>query len=346
MSDKNSLVLASLKNLPEQIIDGFKQTAGFKLPKNYRACKNIVVAGMGGSNLGAHIIKNVFAANLPIPLLVNADYELGGFVNKDTLFIASSYSGATEETLHAYDQAKKLKAKIVVLTAADPKNKLAALAKKDGYPLLAFSSSANPAGQPRLGLGYAVSLLLAILQTANLIKIGQKTMLSAVQKMAGQGQKLSPEKSNNLASQLADELKNKNIFIITGPFLAGNARALRNQFNESSKNLAAFLTLPDLNHHALEGLAFPKSNAQNIACLFFESALYSPRVQKRLELTKKIVIKNRLKVVSAKLAGRSKLEQALEMLALGAWLTYYLGLLNQVDIASVPWVDWFKRELK
>lgn len=344
--NKNSLVLDSLKKLPEQLLSGFEQAVGFKLPKNYGNCQNIVVAGMGGSNLGAQIIKSVFSESLKRPIQINADYELDGFINKDTLFISSSYSGATEETLHAYEQAKKAKAKIVVLTAANLKNPLVVLAKKDKLPLLKFTAAANPSNQPRLGVGYAVGLLIGLLNQVGFLKLNSKTIQTAAAKMTEIGAKLAPEKSNNLASRLADQLFKKNIFIITGPFLTGNAHALRNQLNESSKNLAAYLTLPDLNHHALEGLAHPASNAQDVAWLFWESSLYSPRIQKRMDLTKKVATKNKLRVVNAKLTGQTKLQQSLEMLSLGSWLTYYLGLANRVDLLAVPWVDWFKKELK
>jgi len=347
MANQNSnLVLDSLKTLPDQIIDGLKQSANFKLPKNYRQIKNVVVGGMGGSNLSGRLVSSIFAHDLKIPFLINADYEVDNFVGRDTLFIASSYSGSTEETLHAYEQAKKAKAKIVVLTKAEANNQLANRAQKDGYPLLAFSAEANPSGQPRLGLGYAFICLLAILKEAGVLKLNNKSILQATKKMQSANHKLIPEKSNNLAHKLSDQTFDKNIIIITGPFLAGNAHVLRNQFNENSKNLASYLTLPELNHYALEGLVHPASNKNDVVCLFFESALYSPRVIKRLELTKKVVAKNKIKVCGAKLLGKNKLEQALEMLQLGAWLTYYLGTANHVDPIAIPWVDWFKKELK
>jgi glucose/mannose-6-phosphate isomerase len=341
-----NLILDSLKHLPEQFNDCLKQTANFRLPKNYRKINQIVVGGMGGSNLASRIAASVFSQELKLPLIINADYEVPAFINRDTLFIASSYSGTTEETLHAYGEAKKRQAKIAVLTAAGAGNRLAELAKKDGCPLLAYTAEANPSGQPRLGLGYALIGLLAILREANALKISSNNLSAAITKLANSGAKLVPEKSNNLASKLADQVSGKNIIIVAGPFLAGSAHTLRNQFNETAKNLAAYLVLPEMNHYALEGLAHPASNKNDVVCLFFESSLYSPRVAKRLELTKQVVAKNKIKVVSTKLTSKNKLEQALEMLALGAWLSYYLALTNKVNPTTIPWVDWFKKELR
>ena len=79
--------------------------------------------------------------------------------------------------------------------------------------------------------------------------------------------------------------------------------------------------------------------------LFFDSDLYRPRIQKRSNLTKKIGQKNKIKVISHKLRGKTKLEQSFEMLQFGAWITYYLGMLNNVDPVNIPWVDWFKEQL-
>ncbi len=337
-------ILDSLKRLPEQLTDGLKQAVNFKLPKNYRKITNIVVSGMGGSNLAGRLAESAFAQELKIPLLINADYEVPALVGRDTLFIASSYSGTTEETLHAYTEAKKRKAKIAVLTSAN--SRLAALAKKDGYPVIAFTTEANPSGQPRLGLGYALSSLLAVLQAAGALTVKTASILTAAAKMKNWNEKLTPEKSNNLASKLADQLVGKNIIIVAGSFLAGNAHILRNQLNETSKNLASYLVLPEMNHYALEGLAHPKSNQDDCLVLFFESALYSPRVAKRLALTRQVVSKNKLKTAGTKLTGKTKLEQSLELLSLGAWLSYYLALANKVNPATVPWVDWFKKELR
>jgi len=342
----NNLALESLKLLSEQITDSQKLSSGFKLPKNYQKINKIVVSGMGGSNLGGRILSAVFDQELKLPILINADYEVPRWVDSQTLFVVSSYSGSTEETVHAYAEAKKKKAKIVVLTGAEGKNPLIALATKDKLPCLSFTPAFNPSAQPRLAIGYAVTLLAVILNEAKAIKLSAKELTLAASKLKTYGAKLIPEKSDNIASKLADKLFGKNIVIISGGFLAGNAHTLRNQFNENSKNFACYLTLPELNHYALEGLSFPKSNTENLSCLFFESSLYSPRVAKRLELTQKVMGKNKIKTLSARLKGATKLEQSFEMLQLGSWITYYLAEKNKVNPLAIPWVDWFKKELK
>lgn len=338
------LVTDSLRKLPDQINDVLKQGKDFKLPKTYKNINKIVVSGMGGSNLGARIIASTLEQELKVPIIINPSYEVAGFVDKNTLFIASSYSGSTEETLSAYKEAKKKKARLVVITAESNNNKLANMAKQDKTPIFAFTAEANPSNQPRLSLGYAIFALAIVLQKANLLKITTKQIQSANSKLKNWGNKLIPEKSNNTASKIAHKLYDHNIILLTGEFLEGNAHALRNQFCENSKNFVDYLVLPELNHYAMEGLENPKKN--NLIFFVLDSTLYSPRVQKRNNLTKQVIKKNKHAIISHKLQGKTKLEQSLEMLQLGSWITLYLAELNEVDPIKIPWVDWFKKQLK
>lgn len=339
-------VAESIFMLPNQIADIMEQARDFKLPKDYKKVSKVVLAGMGGSNLAGRIFNAVFDQSLKAPIIINSDYELPAWVDSDALVICASYSGTTEETLAAYREAKKKKAKLAVLTSIGADNPLAKLAARNKTPILSFESKFNPSNQPRLALGYAIFSLASILVAANIIKLKPAEIKAALAKLHKWGDKLLPTKSNNAASKLAADLNGRGFVIITGEFLSGNAHALRNQTNENCKNFATYLTLPDLNHYALEGLKHPEANKNYLAWLFFESNIYSPRVQKRMALTQEVARKNRVNVLRYKLTGKTKLEQSMEMLQLGSWITYYLSGINQVDPLKIPWVDWFKKELK
>jgi len=339
-------VAQSIYLLPWQIKDVLLQTKGFSLPKNYKKINKIVVSGMGGSNLAGRIFNSVFENELKSPIIINADYETPGWLGSDCLFIASSYSGNTEETINAYREAKKKKAQIVVLTANSKNNTLLKMAKADKLPILSFITNQNPSDQPRLALGYSVFSLAAILVAAGQVKLNPLNIKVALSSLIKWGDKLVPTKTNNVAAKLAADIAGCGFITAVGPFLAGNAHAFRNQLNENSKNRANYLVIPDMNHYALEGLGHPITCKDSVGMLFIESNIYSPRIQKRVTLTKQVAAKNGVKVISHKLIGRTKLEQSLEMLQLGAWITYYLAQANHVDPIKIPWVDWFKKELK
>ncbi|MDD5528055.1 MAG: SIS domain-containing protein [Patescibacteria group bacterium] len=339
-SDKGK-VADSIRLLPQQIEDALTQAKKFKLPESYKKINRVVVSGMGGSNLGARIIAAVFKDEARAPILIEPGYQVPAYVDRDTLYIISSYSGNTEEPLSTFAEAKARGAKIVGLTEASVKNKLAALLEKESLPGFIFSPAQNnPSRQPRLGLGYSIFALLALLAEVGVIKIDRQEITRII----------SALEKNNLsfdiaARQIAKKISNKEIILVGAEFLAGSLHALRNQFCETSKNFSAYLVVPDMNHYALEGLSNPASNRKNQVYVFWQSDFYHPRVAKRLRLTEEIVRKNKISVLSIKLNGKTKLGQAAEMLQLGSWLTFYLAIINQVDPIAIKSVDWFKKKL-
>lgn len=339
-------VAESISLLAEQLKDALKQAEKFKIPAAYKKINRIVLAGMGGSNLGARIISSLFKEELKVPLIIEAGYEVPGCVDKNTLFIISSYSGGTEEPLSTYQEAKKRGAKIIGLSAASEKNKLAKMLAAGKDLSLVFAANKNISGQPRLGLGYAVVSLLIILQKTGVIKFDSQDIVNAADFIFLESKKSALKNSLlNPAKKAAREVFGKQIVLVGGEFLAGNLHALRNQFCENSKNFADYLVLPDMNHYAIEGLKNPAGNQKNLIFIFLESDLYHPRVKKRLALTKEIIKKNKIKIYSYKLSGKNKLIQSFELLNFGSWLTFYLAMLNNVNPSLIPWVDWFKKKL-
>jgi glucose/mannose-6-phosphate isomerase len=338
-------VAESIVLLPNQILDIAKQTKKIKFPSSYSNINKVVVSGMGGSNLGASIIASVFKEELKVPLIIEASYTVPNFVDKNTLFILSSYSGLTEETLSVYKEVKKRKAKITVVSAKSVNNRLYDLMLKDKLPGLIFEPLANPSNQPRLALGYAFFGLLFLLLKVRVLKLKKMEERGIVKELLASGKKMDIGVSDNPAKKLAAELFGRQIFICGGDFLEGNLHTLRNQFCENSKQTASYLVLPDMNHYALEGLSNPAGNKDNLVFLFFKSSLYSPAIQSRLTLTEQVVEKNGIKALSWELKSKTKTGQAAEMLQAGSWITFYLAFLNGVDPVKIPWVDWFKEKL-
>ncbi len=340
-------VAESISALPFQIRQVLHEARLIKIPGEYGKVAQAVVNGMGGSNIGAGIIKSVFSNEIKVPVSITPGYGVPAHVNDKTLYVVSSYSGTTEEPLRAYEEAKKRGAKIMAITSRGAKNKLEKIMIKDNIPGYIFKPEHNPSGQPRLGLGYSIFGMAVMLAKAGLFKIDVGEAENVIASLEIWDRELRPAVNSrgNAAKQLAEKLYGKQVVLAAAEFLIGNVRAMRNQFCENSKHFASYLTLPDLNHFAMEGLANPKSNKKDLIFLFFDSELYHPRVQKRSRLTKEVIKKNGIEALSHNLTGKTKLAQAFEMLQLGSWTTYYLGMLNKVNPVKIPWVNWFKKEL-
>jgi glucose/mannose-6-phosphate isomerase len=317
------------------------------VPREYAKITNVVVNGMGGSNLGAHIARSLWACEIKVPIAIAPGYGVPAMVGKNTLYIISSYSGTTEEPLSTYREAKKRGAKIMGITAKGS-GRLEALMMKDNLPGYIFSPDYNPSSQPRLGVGYSAFGLAVLLAKAGLFKINHKEMEEVISEMELRTRRLKPSEPLNInaAKMLAEEIYGRIPVLVGAEFTAGILHFIRNVLNECAKSFASYLILPDLNHYAMEGLVNPNTNKKNLAFVFFNSKLYHSRIQRRAALTKEVVEKNGVKTAAYEFTAKTKLEQGFELMQVGLWMSFYLGLLYGMDLAKIPWVDWFKNKLK
>ncbi|MFA6227632.1 MAG: SIS domain-containing protein [Patescibacteria group bacterium] len=334
-----SQVAESIANLPKQLALTWQTGKKFKLPAGHLKAKAIVFCGMGGSNLASEMLRGIFPFRMPFILVRN--YNLPAFVNKDTLVVIDSYSGNTEEAISCLKIAIKIKAKIAVITSG---GELLALAKKHRLPCLLLDPKLNPSRQPRYDVGSQLGAALTILKNFTAIKAEVDPAAAFLTKLGQTLMPLIPAK-NNPAKNLAQRLFGKQILIFGAEHLAPNAHILANQLNESAKQLAHPYAIPELNHHFLEALALPKSITKNTVVLLLSSAAYAPRISKRMAVTKKVLDKLKIKYLTLESATEDKWLSALEILAQGSWLSFYLAMLNNINPAQIPWVDFFKKEL-
>ncbi|MBD3248404.1 hypothetical protein GF382_03920 [Candidatus Falkowbacteria bacterium] len=338
----------SIRLLSDQIEQTWVDSKSIIVPPGFKKDINkVVVNGMGGSNLGFRIIRSVFKDVMKVPLIVEPGYDVPGFVDKNTLYIISSYSGNTEEPLSTYEKAKKKRARIMAITSKSMDNKLMDLIEKKKIPSFVFDPENNPSGQPRLGIGYSVFGAIRLLEKAGVLKVSSETAREVVAGIKGRDPfwNVNVKLRRNFAKRLAQELLGKIVVIVGSEFLEGNIHALRNQLSENGKSFSSYLISPDLNHFALEGLDHPSFIKDKFRFLFFNSDLYNEKTQKRNILIRQILEKKSIPYSEVNLKSRIKLAQSFEVLQFGSWLSFYMAILNGVDPSPIPWVDWFKDRL-
>lgn len=327
--------LGSTELLLKQCETAWKEVTTLDLPRHLGDIKNIVFCGMGASIYGAQVLKALQGPEMPYPTEVVSDYFLPSYVGPDTLVVLTSYSGTTEEVLSCAEDAKAKKAKMVVLTKG---SKLAEFAKENDVPAYIFDGELNLCGSPRAGCGYSIFGLIGLLSKLNIVTVEEGEITNALTRMHDKIDDIKRQ-----AQQDIEIFKNKIPIIFTAEHLSGNGMILRNQFNETSKNFSAYYLIPDLNHHLMEGLEFPKDAPLHF--LVFNSANYSEKIKRRTELTIEVVHKNNYKVHEFMTSGATVYDDFLEALIYGSFLTVYLGLTYERNPSTNPWVDWFKEEL-
>jgi glucose/mannose-6-phosphate isomerase len=336
-------VLGSIEALADQVRQAWHDTQNIDFDFKSEI-RNIVVAGMGGSGLGADVVKHLFKDQLKTPIEVVNDYFLPNYIDQHTLVILSSYSGNTEEVLACSQQAKAAQTQTAVITAG---GKLKELAQSQSYPIYLINPEYNPSEQPRMAIGYAVIGLIGLLQQAQIINIPQEEIDQTVQTIIRIMHECRVEAGaeKNPAKTLSFNLVDRQPNLVGAEFMTGALHVIRNQFHENAKTLAEYYQIPEINHHMLEGLELPASNNLDNIFLFFNSKLYYERNQKRIILTQEAVEKQNIQTIAIQLEAESRLSQVFEAITLMAYANFYLAMLHQINPGQIPIVDWFKQQL-
>ncbi len=340
-------VMPSLMALHLQCDQAWRESFQIDFPEEFLKANNIVICGMGGSSYGARIVKSLYDSTVSskIPISLSNNYHLPGYVDSRTLVILSSYSGTTEETLECARQATDKKAMITGITSGGP---LADFFKTNNYyPSYIFNPLHNPSQQPRVGVGYMVMGLIGILSKMSYIPTAAEEVKKLVKFLAQKSALYSADRevTINPAKILAQNLQGKMPIIIVADFLEGTGYAVQNPFHETAKQFGVYFTIPELNHHLLEGLTYPEEIRKLLHFIFICSEIYEQKNQKRLILTREIVRKNSISTTEINLTGASPLIQAMELVQIGAFVTFYLAIIHGVDPAKIPYVDYFKKKL-
>jgi glucose/mannose-6-phosphate isomerase len=262
-------------------------------------------------------------------------------VSSSTLFIASSYSGNTEETLAALAQAEDRQAKIIAIASG---GKLAEIAQAKSYPLLKIPQ----VSQPRFAVFYNLNALVAILvaiEVVNKNEAEQMTMQASehLQKSVEVWAETVPT-AQNPAKRLAMELAGKSIAIYGGPLMAPAAYKWKISFNENSKNVAWWNEVPEFDHNELTGWSsHPIEKPYGIVEI--RSSYEHERVQKRFEVGEKLLSGRRPAPHVIEAQGSNILEHLVWSVAFGDFVSIYLALLNNVNPTPVDLVEKFKTEL-
>jgi glucose/mannose-6-phosphate isomerase len=151
-------------------------------------------------------------------------------------------------------------------------------------------------------------------------------------------------RKDGTAKTFAEKLKNKIPIIVSSEFLLGNAHVLANQINENAKCFTTYFGLPELNHHLVEGLKNPSAN-KNLKFVLVNSDLYHPRNQKRYKILKEVLQRNKINFIEYRPKAKTKLQQSMETLLFGSYLSFYLAMIYNLDPSPIPWVDFFKKRL-
>ena len=319
---------------PEQLVYSFSDDYTDWPTKQF---KNIVFSGMGGSALAGSIALSWPGFSVPFEQV--RDYHIPSYVSEETLFIASSYSGNTEETLSAYIEAKSKNAYIVVISNG---GKLVEMARQDNIPVLLLPV----ASQPRYAVFYGLKATLTITDSLGITTSKADELSNCHQFLvdASASWLSTVPTTQNLAKQIAQECVGKSIVIYSGPKLFSSAYKWKISFNENAKQIAWCNQLPEFNHNEFLGWTKQPTN-KPYTVIDIRSNLENPRTQKRFIVTAKLLSGLRPDSVVVEPVGQTLIEQLLWSISLGDFVSIYTALLNGLNPTPVDMIEKFKHEL-
>lgn len=331
-------MLGRIKELGKQIRDAWQIGRGAPLPPAHGDVRNITVAGMGGSAIGGDLAMALLADELKVPMSVHRDYGLPAYVGRDSLVIVSSYSGNTEETLSAFEEARKRGAKVLALTTG---GSLASQARASNSPVVTFSYKARP----RATLGYSLGLVLGSLTRLGLVRDLSADIDSAVADLARLEERVHEGARTNDAKKLAIELYGRIVFAYGAGVMGVMARRVKGQWNENAKNWSAYDVMSELNHNAVVGFPQPQIARDAITVLLLRSDRDNPRHKIRFDVTRELLDRASIQHRSLQFAGSNSLSEVLQMTLFTDYVSFYVALLNGADPSPNTAIDYLKDRL-
>lgn len=328
-----------ISSFPKQLEDAYSGFQKLSLPnfeKKDREIHNIVVVGLGGSGIGGNLIQTLTRSLLKVPYQVCKTYNLPNYIGRNTLLIASSFSGNTEETLASLEEAQRKGAYIACLTSG---GKVQEIAHQKGFDLVPLKSLA---ACPRAHLPYSAISLLLLLHHYDLIDTDfENEIKETIASLEMNNEDIKAE-----AKKIAIPLKDKLPILYADAILEPMLIRFQQQINENAKQLCHVAVFPEMNHNELVGWNLPKEILSKTHILLFHSDYDHERVNKRMEICEEIFNKHTHSITHIKAKGNSFLEQVFYLIYLTDWVSYYLAEENGVDPFPVEVINYLKSSLQ
>ena len=300
--------------------------------------RNIVVAGMGGSAISGDIVREIYFNNGHIPIYVNRSYRLPAYVDERTLLFVMSYSGNTYETLRCYRDGVKKGANVVGVSSG---GKLEEMCKENGHIHVKIPSGIPP----RAALPY---LLLPQIVFLNTLNVGDEIKLDFLWKLKEYLSSLLPstKEKKNIAKQIANEMKEKIIFLYGPSSFAPSLRRFSTQINENTESHAFWNVFPELCHNEIVAWSNTTLKNEKFILLFREPEREEEMLTRQMELSLALVLGKKAQVFEVIFKEKNHFFNLLYSIILGDMVSIYLAILRKVDPTPVKIIENIKKKMK
>jgi glucose/mannose-6-phosphate isomerase len=332
-------VLGTMEAFPAQCREAWAiGTSASGLPEA-DGIDSVVVLGMGGSGAGGDVLQTVVEPRLPVPLRVIKGYgPLPEWIGRNSLVIAISYSGNTDETLATLTESHERGARLVTISSG---GRMEELSRQFGTAHITI-----PGGlQPRAALGYVALPAVAAMTGMGLVPDLSDDVAETVEVLAEVAERCYRKRpaGENPGKELAGKLENL-VPVIYGADGVGAAAARRfkSDLNETAKVPAFWNVLPELDHNELVSWSHP---APDFVIVMIVDSGDDDTMIERWRITRSLIEENVGDIVEIRTDGVSVLTRLMSTLLLGQITAIYLAIAMGRDPGVVPILDEMKSRL-
>ena len=333
-------MLKEIDQLPDQLATAWELGGRFPIGE-ISGIRQVILAGMGGSAIGADLLSAYTMPMATVPITVWRDYDLPAFAaGEGTLVVVSSHSGNTEESLSAMEAARDCGAQVLAITTG---GKLAESANNMGAPVWQFKHS----GQPRAAVGFGFGLLLMLFTRLGLIPDPEQEFMGTLEMMRTQQEKIRADIPvvNNQAKRIAGQFMGRWPTILGADVLEPVARRWRTQIAELAKSVAQFEALPEADHNMVAGVLNPEALFGSTMVVFLRATTGHPRNLLRIDATRQVLMVEGFNTDVIEAVGETRMAQQWSALHFGDYTAYYLAMAYGVDPTPVDAIEDLKRRL-
>lgn len=293
--------------------------------------QNIVICGLGGSGIGGKIVSQWLEKDIQKPITLCQDYDIPAHVNENTLIIASSYSGNTEETLSSVQQGIEQNAQVIGICSG---GKLKALCEKHNFQVVVVPGG-NP---PRTALAFSLVQLVKIFCDLGMAPVERLKSINSAKALLDE----QADDIHRIAKEMAEKLGDKTPIFYAESRYEGVAVRAKQQLNENSKVLCWWHVVPEMNHNELVGWG---GGSDQHFPIFLNSGDLSERNQRRWEISKERMLQKTSELYEVHAKGNNIIERSLYLINVIDWLSWYHADINGVDQIEIDIIDYLKSEL-
>lgn len=319
-----------IRSIPRQIKESFE----FPTYKVEGYIKKIGICGMGGSGIVGDIVKGLIGDKIEVEVI--KDYYIPSYLDVNSLVFIISYSGNTEESISAFENAIKNGCKIIIITSD---GKLKEIAEKYEIPLILI-----PKGYPPRGaIGYMLGSVLLNLERNSIVQVSRelKESIEFLEKLSREF-----ESHSSISFEIASKLYLRLPIIYSTKSTYAIAYRWQTQINENAKSFCHINILPEMNHNEINGIKNPQSFISRSWLIFLYDENDNERVKRRIEITSEILRDSVMGVSIIKGKGETYLHRMLYLILLGDYVSYFLARMYNEDPYLIPRIEELKERMK